>query len=198
MFHVKHSVLATLRSLVQAARPSTTMSRELHRVRVSGDKDMHPRRPLRWPHLGLTATIALFLSTTSQAEVKPNVLFTDNMVLQRDRPVKVWGTAAADEKVKVSFGDQTAEATAKDGKWQVELKPLSAGDPHTLTIEGAQQDRAKKRPGGRRLDRQRPVEHGDEPSLKRRSPIKPSPLAKYPRIRLFTVKHGGSPSQTIA
>src|SRR4029078_4715028 len=70
-----------------------------------GDKGMRPR--LRFFYLAIAAILALFATNTSQAEVKPTPLFTDNMVLQRDRPVKVWGTAAADEKVKVSFGDQT-------------------------------------------------------------------------------------------
>src|SRR6185503_9283254 len=78
----------------------------------------------------VAAVSALLFSTSARAEVKPHALFTDNMVLQRDKPVKVWGTAGNDERVKVSVAGQSAEATAKDGKWRVELKPLSAGGPH--------------------------------------------------------------------
>jgi sialate O-acetylesterase len=59
------------------------------------------------------------------------------MVLQRNMPVPVWGTAAAGEKVTVTFRDQkkTAEADAQ-GNWQVKLDPLKIGEPATLTIAG--------------------------------------------------------------
>ena len=56
------------------------------------------------------------------------------MVLQRDKPLKVWGTADNDEKVSVKIGDQSAETVAKDGHWLVTLKPMKAGGPLTMTI----------------------------------------------------------------
>ena len=49
----------------------------------------------------LALVAALLFVTELRAEIKPNSLFTDNMVLQRERPVRVWGTAADGEKVKV-------------------------------------------------------------------------------------------------
>ena len=85
----------------------------------------------------LVATCAFLWSALAQADVKPNALFTDHMVLQRDKPVKVWGTADSGEEVTVTLDDQTVETNATNGKWQVELKPLPAGGPHTLRIEGA-------------------------------------------------------------
>ena len=68
--------------------------------------------------------------------VRVNWLFSDNMVLQRGIPVLVWGTADSDEAVTVSFNGQEVQTTAKDGKWQVSLKPLEAGGPFKLTIAG--------------------------------------------------------------
>ena len=51
--------------------------------------------------------------------------FADGMVLQRERPVPVWGTAAAGEKVTVTFAGEKAEAVASaDGKWMCRLPPL--------------------------------------------------------------------------
>jgi sialate O-acetylesterase len=149
-------------------------------------------RPLHWSCLALAAIFALFWSATSQAEVKLNALFTDNMVLQRDRPVKIWGTAAADEKVKVSIGDQNAEATTKDGKWQVELKPSPAGGPHTLTIEGANKIELKNVLVGDVwiASGQSNMEMDVRSSADADKTIA---AAKYPRIRLFIVKNGGSP-----
>lgn len=85
--------------------------------------------------LALVAS-ALSAATTTHAEVKLHALFTDGAVLQRDLPVPVWGTANDGEKVTVSIAGQTATATAKDGRWSVKLKPLAAGGPHTMTVEG--------------------------------------------------------------
>ena len=73
----------------------------------------------------------------AQADVKlPNVL-SDHMVLQREAPVPVWGTAAPGEQVTVKFREQTKTATAdKDGKWLVKLDALTAGGPDALTVVG--------------------------------------------------------------
>lgn len=49
------------------------------------------------------------------------------MVLQRDKPVAVWGLAKPGEVVTVSFAEQAVEATAgEDGKWTAELAALGA------------------------------------------------------------------------
>jgi sialate O-acetylesterase len=73
----------------------------------------------------------------ASAAVKPNPLFSDHAVLQRDLPVPVWGTADPDEKVTVKIQEQSVSATAgKDGKWMVKLAKLKAGGPFELKIEG--------------------------------------------------------------
>ncbi|MCX6872540.1 MAG: hypothetical protein NTW21_01850 [Verrucomicrobia bacterium] len=64
-------------------------------------------------------------------------LFSDHMVLQRDIPVLVWGTAKPGTKVSVKFGQQekTAE-TGKDGRWLVRLDALKASaEPAQLTVK---------------------------------------------------------------
>jgi sialate O-acetylesterase len=83
----------------------------------------------------LTAVLAL-ASVTLRAEVKPNSLFSDGVVLQRGVSVPVWGTANNGEKVTVQFQDQKVVTTAKDGRWMVRLKRLKAGGPFTLSITG--------------------------------------------------------------
>jgi len=71
------------------------------------------------------AACALVCASLARAEVKTANLFTDHMVLQRDLPVPIFGTATAGEKVSVSFDGQTVETTADDaGKWTVKLNPL--------------------------------------------------------------------------
>lgn len=81
----------------------------------------------------LLAGIAAF---PCRADVKPNSLFSDHMVLQRGIDVPVWGTARDGETVRVELAGQTAQTTAANGKWMVRLKPLTAGGPYTLTISG--------------------------------------------------------------
>lgn len=56
------------------------------------------------------------------AEVKPAGIFTDNMVLQANVPIRVWGTADKGENVSVEFMGTNASAVADDnGYWRVDL-----------------------------------------------------------------------------
>src|SRR4051812_32050454 len=72
----------------------------------------------------------------ARAEVKPNSLFSDGVVLQQGVAVSVWGTAKDGEMITVKFQDQTLSTTAKDGRWMVKLKPLKVGGPYSLSIRG--------------------------------------------------------------
>lgn len=82
------------------------------------------------------ASIA-FIGASAFADVRlPNV-FSDHMVLQRDKPIKVWGWAAPGEKVRVVLAGKSADATASAaGEWNVALPALPAGGPHELTVSG--------------------------------------------------------------
>jgi len=82
---------------------------------------------------------ALFLAlvaASARAEVQPAKIFCDHVVLQRDKPVPVWGTAEPGKKVTVAFAGQSKSATADaDGKWLVKLDKLAASAKgRTLTI----------------------------------------------------------------
>ncbi len=82
---------------------------------------------------------ALVLADAAQAALEPNALFTDNAVLQQKVKVPVWGTTDQADKVTVSIAGQEVSATPKDGRWRVDLAPLAAGGPHTLSIaQGSQ------------------------------------------------------------
>jgi len=90
----------------------------------------------------LTAAVvgigSLILSTSAPAEVTVNRIFSDHMVLQREMPVPIWGTADPGEKVSVSFQQQEKKTTADpDGKWMVRLEPLQVGQPGKLTVRGS-------------------------------------------------------------
>jgi sialate O-acetylesterase len=72
------------------------------------------------------------------AQVRPSHIFDNNMVLQREKPVKVWGLAAQLEKVKVEFGGQAKSAVAnQQGEWSVWLDPMSANaKPGDMKVTG--------------------------------------------------------------
>ena len=74
----------------------------------------------------LTVLLMVIFLTKSFALVKPNSLFSNNMVLQRGVAVPIWGTANDGEKVTVEFNGQKVTTVAKDGKWKVNLKALKA------------------------------------------------------------------------
>ncbi|ARK10768.1 sialate O-acetylesterase [Fibrella sp. ES10-3-2-2] len=77
--------------------------------------------------------ILFLLSLTSFGQVRMARLFTDHVVLQRQKPIPVWGWAKPREAVKVTLAGQTQQAKADaNGKWLVRFSPLEAGGPHTL------------------------------------------------------------------
>src|SRR5215212_9296253 len=89
------------------------------------------------PRRTLLLLSALALAAPARADVRPHPLFTDHMVLQRDVPLPVWGTARPGEAVTVTLNNQSDTATADgDGRWQVTLPPASAGGPFALTVAG--------------------------------------------------------------
>src|SRR4051812_6607582 len=85
--------------------------------------------------------IALFLGQLPliQAEVRLPAIFGDHMVLQQEKTIPVWGTAAPGEAVTVTLGKISGRTTAKaDGKWRVDLPPQpSATSPLVMTVKGS-------------------------------------------------------------
>ena len=65
-------------------------------------------------------------------------VFGDHMVLERDKPLPVWGWAKdSGQAVTVKFDGQTKTAVAdKDGRWEVSLDPMPAGGPFVLELDG--------------------------------------------------------------
>ncbi|MDR0824843.1 MAG: sialate O-acetylesterase [Prevotella sp.] len=71
------------------------------------------------------------------AEVKLPHIFSDNMVFQRDAPIKIWGWADKGETIEVRFINQTKKVKAdKSGSWTLTLNPVAYGGPYTMEIKG--------------------------------------------------------------
>ena len=85
----------------------------------------------------LVICILSFSITIAKSEVKLPQVFTSNMVLQRDLPIKVWGWADKREKITIVFQKDTIHIKAdKKGNWTAELNALSAGGPYEMMISG--------------------------------------------------------------
>lgn len=66
-------------------------------------------------------------SVSVHADVSVAPLFSDGAVLQRDKPIFIWGRADVGEKVTVTFAGQQREATPDhEGRWLVILDALEA------------------------------------------------------------------------
>ena len=83
------------------------------------------------------ATIICFTSITVFADITLPAIFTSNMVLQRDKQIKIWGWGVKGETVMVNFNGQTSKTkTGKDGSWQLTLQPMAYGGPYNMTLSG--------------------------------------------------------------
>lgn len=85
----------------------------------------------------LTLSISLLLGATSAvAAVKLPAIISSGMVVQRDHPFTLWGTADPGEKVKVKIkGGKSADTVADtDGSWTITLPPLKTGKTHSVTV----------------------------------------------------------------
>jgi sialate O-acetylesterase len=88
----------------------------------------------------ITAILFVFCYFTVNAGITLPRIFSNNMILQRESPVPVWGKASPKEKIKVTFNGQVKKTVANDsGLWKVELDPMPALKvPSKLIIEGKQ------------------------------------------------------------
>jgi sialate O-acetylesterase len=79
----------------------------------------------------------LATATMVHAEVRLPHAIGDHAVLQRDRPIHIWGWATPGANLQAHFHAQTVPAVAdKIGKFSLWLKPESAGGPYVLSITG--------------------------------------------------------------
>jgi sialate O-acetylesterase len=86
----------------------------------------------------LVVLILLCLTSLAWANVSIENPFSNNAVLQRQKPVPVWGTANSGEQVTVDFNGQSKSTTANgNGDWMVYLDPMPASTaPSDMVITG--------------------------------------------------------------
>jgi len=87
----------------------------------------------------ITGFAIILFSSVLNAQVKLPALLSNNMVMQRNSGVKIWGWASPGEVVKVSgdwFDSLIKTTTDNNGKWELTLQTGDAGGPHFLVLEG--------------------------------------------------------------
>src|SRR5690349_3121882 len=89
-------------------------------------------RPILW------FSLACSLVFSARAELSLAPLFQDHAILQREKPLPIWGRAKAGERITVVFHEQSVSTSADDsGRWIVYLEPLPASaDAAELVVKG--------------------------------------------------------------
>lgn len=137
-------------------------------------------------NLFLLSFLVIFFN--SYSEVKLPQIFSDNMVIQRDKPIVIWGWANAGEKVEIQFKGAKSKTTAdKNGNWKVTLRASAFGGPFTLNVKGKSNNITFKNVlvgdvwvCSGQSNMEWPLESAN-------NALDEIANAKYPNIRLFTV-----------
>jgi sialate O-acetylesterase len=89
--------------------------------------------------LVLAAFSSLSISIFSQLRLAN--IFGDEMVLQRNQNIKIWGWSKEGVKVSINFlGDQYNTITDNNGKWLIEMNDYPAGGPFSLKVKSSNQE----------------------------------------------------------
>ena len=148
--------------------------------------------------------LIVFSSFKGYAQLKPFSLITDNMVLQRNIPVPLWGSAVDRNEVIVLFAGKIKKAAVVQGKWVVKLDAMKENAiPQDLIIKTNKEELVFHNivigdvwiAGGQsNMERQ----------LGPRPPQKPldnweteAAAANYPLIREFSLPHNGNRIQPV-
>lgn len=94
----------------------------------------------------LFSSLILLLPLLVQAEITLAPIFADHAVLQRDKPLPVWGRAVPKEKLTVTFHDQTVRTTVdNDGRWIVYFEPFkTSAEGADLVVVAGKETRVVK------------------------------------------------------
>ncbi len=133
----------------------------------------------------------------ARAQIDLPALFGDHMVLQREMPIPVWGTAAPNSGLQVSLAGQTVSTTADAaGAWSADLPPMPAGGPYELVIMGTERRVLSDIMIGDvwlcsgQSNMAWPVKSG---ALQVKNAEQEVAAATWPGIRMLTVRREGSP-----
>ncbi len=110
---------------------------------------MKPFHLLRLPISILLCLISMASSGLSEdcengtnARLEVSSIFSDHMVIQRDRPVNVWGGGVPGSELNIRLGQNDYNTKVlDDGTWKIRLPALQAGGPHSLVVSSENETR---------------------------------------------------------
>jgi sialate O-acetylesterase len=152
-------------------------------------------KTLRLPPALLFVWAFLFLSRSADAGLKLPAIFGDNMLLQQQQRVPVWGWASPGAEVTVSFSGQTKSTHADaQGKWLVLLAKLRASaNPQTLVVQSGETQTFTNIlvgevwlcSGQSNMEKPLGEQPGQKPVFNYQAELA---AADYPQIRLFKIQ----------
>ena len=107
-------------------KPSFAMTTSLRSSRFHISSSPFSKSSLRGgtTKQSLLLILFLFLSISANAKILLPQILSNDMVLQRNKPINIWGFASPNEKVEVTFAGQNKKTvTDKNGNWKVVLTP---------------------------------------------------------------------------
>jgi len=141
------------------------------------------------------AVVILLFNFSARADLKLAAIFGDNMVLQQQQSVPVWGWAAPGAPVTVKFSGQSKSTRADaDGKWLVKLGKLKTSfAPQTLTVESGETKTFTNilvgevwlASGQSNMEKPVGIKAGQMPTFNAEQQLA---AANYPNIRIFKVE----------
>ena len=82
--------------------------------------------------------VPLLLAGALQANFSLPHVLSDGMVLQRDKPVRIWGKGKEGAEIKAWLNGQDGKTTVQKGRWSINFDPYQAGGPYELTIQSVE------------------------------------------------------------
>ena len=138
------------------------------------------------------------VSGYARAEDLLDELFQDHAVLQRDKPISVWGHATAGEIVTVSLGEAAVSAeTDATGRWNAVLPPLPAGGPYVLTANGSSGSQTANDILVGDVFLCSGQSNMELPVLRASDSWNEISTSAHPTIRMLTVAHAASPTPLL-
>ena len=89
--------------------------------------------------IALAITTMFLASCATDPQLSMPSIFSDNMVLQQNKDVAIWGKAKPGTEINVtgSWGSDATTTADDSGEWRVNLPTIEAGGPYTLSVSAA-------------------------------------------------------------
>ena len=86
------------------------------------------------------SVVLTLLVLNVNAQIKIGPLFSDDMILQRNSKVSIWGEADANQKISIQSSWNKKKTTTQsdaDGNWSVKIETPKAGGPYNIDIKSS-------------------------------------------------------------